>query len=221
VTQPGNWLQNNYSEARTFTVTELLAAVTGVTVNPGSVTGGSNAEGTVHVSSMKPGVTAQVQLTSSLASVQVPQAVSVTPSANGTGSATFPITTGLVPMTRNVSLTATAPGGAASASLTVTGVSLEPMRFNRTELNAGELLEVLLLLDRAPPVDITVVLGSSDARAIGLPGQVVFRAGEQRKTIQVRVAQDLQSALSVTLRAHMLHDTQTTRDQVIQVRPTR
>jgi hypothetical protein len=60
--------------------------------------------------------------------------------------------------TQSASITATAQGGAAAASLTVVGVSLEPMQFVRTELDAGELLDVLLKLDRPPPVDITVVL---------------------------------------------------------------
>jgi hypothetical protein len=219
VTQPGNTLQNNYAEQRQFTVAALLPVVTSVSVNPGSVTGGAGAAGTVHVTSMKPGVTTQVQLASSQAAVQVPQTVSVTPSANGAGSATFPITTGLVLGTQTASVTATTSGGSASTSLTVNGVSLEMLSVDRTVLDAGELLEVLLLLDRAPPVDITVVLGSSNDHVIGLPRQVVFRAGETRKTIAVTVAQDIARSLDVTLRAHTLHDSQTTRNQVIQVRP--
>lgn len=221
VTQPGNSLQNDYSEERTLTVAALLPVVTSVSVSPGSIGGGAGAEGTVHVASMKPGVTAQVQLTSSLAAVQVPQSVSVTSSSSGAGSATFPITTGPVLGTQTASVTATASGGSASTSLTVVGVSLEPLSVNRTVLDGGELLEVLLLLDRAPPVDITVVLGSSDDRVIGLPRQVVFRAGQTRMKLSVTVARDLASALDVTLRAHTLHDSQTTRSQVIQVRPRR
>jgi hypothetical protein len=221
VTQPGNSLQNDYSEQRTLSVAALLPVVTSVSVSPGSVTGGAGAEGTVHVASMKPGVTAQVQLASNHAAVLVPQSVSVTSSSSGAGSATFPITTGLVLGTQTASVTATTASGSASTSLTVTGVSLELLSVNRTVLDAGELLEVLLLLDRAPPVDITVVLGSSHDRVIGLPRQVVFRAGQTRMTVSATVAQDLATVLDVTLHAHTLHDSQTSRNQVIQVRPRR
>jgi hypothetical protein len=221
VTQPSGSLRNDHSDERSFTVAELLPVVAALTVEPGSVTGGAGAQGSVQVTSLKPGASVEVQLAASQTSVQVPPAVTVTASGNGTGSATFPITTSLVPITRTVTLTAAAAGGTASAAMTVVGIALEPLRFNRTELEAGELLEVRLLLDRPPPVSITVVLESSDARALGVPGEVVFRAGEQQKTIAVRIARDLDRELAVTLRAHTLHDAQTRRDQVIQLRPPR
>jgi hypothetical protein len=220
VTQPAGALQNDHSESRNIAVGELLPVVTGVTVSPGSVTSGASATGTVQVSSLKPNATVQVQLASNRAAAQVPQSVSVT-SSGSTGSATFPITTQLVPGTQTASITATAAGGSAAASLTVVSVSLEPMQFLRTELDAGELLEVLLKLDRPPPIDITVVLESSDARAIGVPRQVVFRAGQQQQTLKLNVSADVASALAVTLRAHAAHDTGAVRDQVIQVRPKR
>jgi hypothetical protein len=214
VTQPAGSLQNDHSEARTFTVGELLPVVTGVSVSPASVTSGASATGTVQLSSLKP------KLASNRAAAEVPQSVTVT-SSGSTGSATFPITTQLIVGTQTASITATAQGGAAAASLTVVGVSLEPMQFVRTELDAGELLEVLLKLDRAPPVDITVLLESSDARAIGVPRQVAFRAGQLQQTLRLNVSADVASELLVTLRAHAAHDAGATRDQVIRVRPKR
>ncbi|CAN5698798.1 hypothetical protein BH23GEM9_BH23GEM9_19770 [soil metagenome] len=220
VTQPAGALQNDHGESRTFTVSELLPVVTGVSVSPGSVTSGASATGTVQVSSLKPNITVQVQLASNRTAAEVPQSVAVT-SSRSTGSATFPITTHLVPGTQTASITATAAGGAASASLTVVGPSLEPMQFVRTELNAGDLLDVLLKLDRPPRVDITVVLESSDARAIGVPRQVVFRAGQQEQTLRLTVSADVVRELAVTLRAYSAHDGGVLRDQVIRVLPKR
>jgi hypothetical protein len=93
------------------------ASLSSVTVSPSSVTGGSNATGTVRLSSAAPTGGFSVTLSSSNGTATVPAGVTV---PAGATSATFPITTSAVTSSTPVTITASADGVARTATLTVT-----------------------------------------------------------------------------------------------------
>jgi DnaJ-class molecular chaperone len=94
----------------------VVASLSGVSVSPASVTGGTSATGTVTLSSAAPSGGASVTLSSSGASASVPASVTV---AAGATSATFAVTTTSVASNTTVTLTATYSGVSRTASLTV------------------------------------------------------------------------------------------------------
>jgi hypothetical protein len=107
------------SQSATFTVVppSLKRLDIGTGIGPQSVTGGGTITGTVLLNGRAPAGGAVVALTSSDATAaSVPTSVTV---PEGAPSISFSITTGAVPASTNVSLTASWKGQSVSASLTV------------------------------------------------------------------------------------------------------
>jgi hypothetical protein len=92
-------------------------ALSSVTLNPTSVTGGTSSTGTVTLSGAAPGGGAVVSLSSSSSAATVPTSVSV---AAGSTSATFTASTGTVTASTPITITATYAGASKTAALTVT-----------------------------------------------------------------------------------------------------
>jgi hypothetical protein len=93
--------------------------ISALTLNPGSVFGGSAATGTVTLSA-RPQTATTVQLTSSSAAATVPASVTV---ASGASTANFTINTKQVSSTTTATITASANGSARSAALTINAVA--------------------------------------------------------------------------------------------------
>lgn len=91
-------------------------AVSAVSVNPASVTGGSPATGTVTLTAAAPAGGASVTLSSSRAAATVPASVTV---AAGATTATFTVSTTTVSAATTASITATYGGASRTATLTV------------------------------------------------------------------------------------------------------
>ena len=94
----------------------VLPVLSSVTLNPGTVTGGSASTGTVTLSGAAPSGGAMVNLTSSSTSATVPSSVTV---VAGATSATFPVNTSAVTASTPVTLSASFSGVTVTASLTV------------------------------------------------------------------------------------------------------
>jgi hypothetical protein len=92
-----------------------IPTITALTLNPGSVSGGSAATGTVTLSARAQTATT-VQLTSSNAAATVPASVTV---ASGASTANFTINTTQVAATTAATITGSLNGSARSASLTI------------------------------------------------------------------------------------------------------
>jgi len=92
-------------------------ALSSVTLNPTSVTGGSSSTGTVTLSGAAPSYGATVDLLSSASAAKVPASVTV---AAGAGSATFTVNTTAVTTSTPVTITTSYAGATKTASLTVT-----------------------------------------------------------------------------------------------------
>ena len=220
VDQPPPGLPNDHEETRTFRVTAPLPRVVSVVVAPATVIGGATAQGTLQVEDMAPGSSVQVGLQSNDVSlVQVPASVSVAAGPDGRGTATFPVSTVLLPVDRNVAIIATGAGGSATGTLFVGGLILEGMMVDRDLLLVGEPVQVEIGFNRAAPVDIVIQLESSDARALGVPAQVILPRGQQSVTVPLRATTTLTEETPVTLRARLAHDPQRTMEQVLRVRP--
>jgi hypothetical protein len=103
----------------TLTVTPPAApaALSALSVNPTSVTGGTSSQGTVTLTSAAPVGGFAVTLSSSSTAAAVPASVSV---AQGATSATFTISTSAVTASTPVTITASAGGVTRTATLTVT-----------------------------------------------------------------------------------------------------
>jgi len=222
VSQPHPGLRTDHKEERTFNVLPPQPRVTSVSVSPELVIGGTSAQGTVQVSDMAPSGTVQVSLQSHDPSlVQVPATVSVTAGTGGGGIATFPVSTVLLPVDRNVTITASAPGGSASGALFVGGVILEGILVDRDVLNLGEPIQVELRFERAAPFDVTIRLESSDARALGVPPEVILPRGQRSVTVPLRATTELSRETPVTLRARLAQDPVKIMEREVVVLPRR
>jgi FG-GAP-like repeat len=93
------------------------ASLSSVAVSPSSVAGGSNATGTVRLTSAAPTGGFAVSLSSSSGTATVPASATV---PGGATSTTFPITTSAVASSTPVTITASAGGVVRTATLTVT-----------------------------------------------------------------------------------------------------
>ncbi|MEY2583530.1 MAG: hypothetical protein QOE09_3379 [Ilumatobacteraceae bacterium] len=127
------------------------AALSAVSVNPTSVSGGSSAQGTVTLTAAAPAGGYSVTLSSSTADATVPTSVSVT---QGATIVTFAITTTAVTTSTTVTITATAGGSTRTAGLTVTPASQGATLTVTATGRSGERVT-------SSPAGISVAVGSS------------------------------------------------------------
>jgi hypothetical protein len=187
----------------TTTITRNLT-IKGVTftmsANPNSVIGGAtNITGTVTLALNAPAGGVLVSLTSSApGAASVPASVLV---PAGTKIATFPITTHVVAVTQNVTITGqTQPGTTASVIVQIRAISLASLTFNPTYVKGGTFTHVQVALDApAPAGGATVNLVSSRPTILN-PGPIFIPAGQtQSAVITVPVGRVNQTvAVSVT-----------------------
>jgi hypothetical protein len=154
----------------------VTPAVTGIVVQPSSVTGGNSAQATVTLSTAAPAGGAAVQLTSSNTSLAtVPASVTV---PAGATSATVPVTTAAVTTARSVVLTAAAGGASASATL-----SLSPAQSSTTATltvtasgRSGESV-------RSTPSGLTVAVGSTGSATFAVGTSITLSVTNGRDAI--------------------------------------
>jgi uncharacterized repeat protein (TIGR03803 family) len=175
-----------------------------LTLNPTSVTGGSNSTGTVTLTGAAPSGGASVTLTSSNTSVAtVPSSVTV-PASNTT--AAFTVSTSGVSSNTNVTITGNYGGTQRSATLTVTpgssSVTLSSLTLNPTSVNGGNnSTGTVTLTGAAPSGGATVSLSSSNTSVATVPSTVTVSAGNTSATFTAttqRVSSNTNVVISAT-----------------------
>lgn len=155
------------------------AALSSLSLQAGSVTGGAATSGTVLLTAAAPAGGATVALASSHGAVAgVPASVAV---AEGASSASFNISTSAVASATTVTLSASWLGVTRSATLTVqpaAAVSLQALALSSTRVAGGSSLGGSVRLSGpAPAGGVAVALRSSAAALARVPGQVLVPAG--------------------------------------------
>lgn len=162
------------SATLTVTPPAAPAALSTVSVNPTSVTGGASSQGTVTLTSAAPAGGFAVSLSSSnTAAATVPANVSV---AQGQTSATFTIPTSGVTAPTPVTITASAGGVARTATLTVTPQAPTATLTVTATGRSGERVT-------SSPAGINVSVGSSGSAAFATGTAITLRATNDRDVI--------------------------------------
>ncbi len=184
--------------------------VSSVSLNPASVQGGSNSQGTVTLSSAAPSGGSVVSLSSSSLSASVPGSVTV---AAGSTSAAFTVTTTTVTTTTTAVITAALGSSSQQASLTITpasgSVSLSALSLSPTSVSGGNSSTGTVTLSAAAPSGgATVSLSSSNTSVATVPSSVTVQAGQTRTSFTVRT-QRVSSNTSVVISATYAGTTKT------------
>jgi trimeric autotransporter adhesin len=162
--------------------------ITGVTLSPNPVTGGSPSTGTVTISSPAGPGGVQVTLSSDNGSATVPTTLTI-PAGQSTGS--FTVTTTPVAMTTTADITASSGGSTGSAALTINpggsgggpmiaGISVSPNPVTGGSPSTG----TVTLSAPAGPGGVTVTLGSNNGAAM-VPASITIPAGQTSGTFPV------------------------------------
>lgn len=147
----------------TFTAHPLTSStVSGVSLNPSSVTGGASSTGTVTLTSAAPTGGASVALASSnTAAATAPTSVTV---PAGTTSATFTVTSGTVSASTSVTISATFGGVTRSAVLTVSPATpADTVAIQRVEYDADRDRLQVEATGTNPTATLRVFVTSTDA----------------------------------------------------------
>ena len=177
--------------------------LTGLTLNPATVVGGSNSTGTVGLSAPAASATT-VTLTRSSAVATVPASVTI---AAGSSSASFTITTTAVNASTAVIISASSGGTAVSATLTVTPAAppgapaLSSLTLNPTSVSGGSTSTGIVSLSGAAPLATTVTLSSSNVNVAGVPASVTIAAGATSASFTVTTATAVPASSTVTITA--------------------
>ncbi len=168
---------NAVSKNAVLTVTPTPAALSSVSVNPASLTGGTSSTGIVTLSAPAPGSGALVKLTSGSASVTVPDAVTI---SAGDTTATFAINSAAVKTATAATITAKYSSSSIDAGITLLPapvVSISSLTVSSTIVTSGtSLTGTITLTGAAPTGGVTVSLTSSDI-AGSVPASVIVPSG--------------------------------------------
>ena len=176
------------SRTASLTVTPPTATLSSLTLNPTSVTGGTQSStGTVTLSGPSPSGGAVVSLASSNPSVAaVPASVTV---PAGASSASFTVTTSAVVASTAVTISASYGGASRTASLTVTPptATLSSLTLNPTSVVGGTQSSTgtVTLSGPAPSGGAVVSLSSSNPSAAAVPAGVTVPAGASTASFAV------------------------------------
>ena len=160
-----------------LTVAPTPAALSSLTLNQTSITGGSSAQGTVNLSGPAGAGGVSVSLASNSAAANVPPSV-VVPA--GSTSATFTVNTTLVSSSTSVSLSASYSGITRTATLTVLPISvnLSTLTLNPSLISGGGTSQGIVTLDGAAPGGGAVVLlSSSKSGKASAPANITIAQG--------------------------------------------
>ena len=165
-------------------------AVSSLTLNPASVTGGNSSTGTVTFSASAPSGGTVVTLSSGNSSTAtVPSSVTV---GAGSTSASFTLSTQPVTSTTSAVITATLGSSSKQATLTIsppapaTAVSLSSLTLNPTTVRGGDSSQgTVILSGAAPSGGVVVTLATSDSAMAMVPASVTVPAGQSSASFKV------------------------------------
>jgi hypothetical protein len=151
------------------------AALSSVSVNPASVTGGNPSAGTIALTAPAPAGGAVATLSSNSAAASVPASVTIAQGSSGT----FPIATSAVASTITATITATYNGVAKTATLTLAAppppVSLQSVAIFPSSVTGGSPAQATVILTGPTPTSFGVTITGSGP--LTLPSAVTVQAG--------------------------------------------
>jgi hypothetical protein len=186
-----------FSNSRRFTAqaasTPTTASLSGVSVSPTSVVGGTTAQGTITLTGGAPSGGAVVTLSSANTSVvSVPASVTV---AAGASSVTFSIGTSAVAANTGVTITATYGGVSRTTTLTVTPAStptpasLSAVSVSPSSVVGGTTAQgTITLTGGAPSGGAVVTLSSANTSVVSVPASVNVAAGVSSANFSVNTS---------------------------------
>ena len=170
--------------ARTATGTLTVTApqLTGLTVRPVSVPGGTSSNGTVTLSSAAPVGGVTVALSSSSSKAGVPATVTI---VEGATSAQFTVTTVGVAAPVSAVITGTLNGISATDTLTVTAPTVVSVTLDPTTVPGGRTSTGTVNIGYAAPAGGVVVSLASSNAAASVPASVTVAEGATKATFTV------------------------------------
>jgi hypothetical protein len=168
-----------------YNPTVATPALSSVSVNPASVTGGQSATGTVSLTSAAPAGGVSVNLSSANSAASVPTSASV---AGGAATANFPVTTNTVTAITSGNISASYNGVTKSTTLTVNPAppvtaALATLSLKPTSVRGGDsAVGTVTLTAPAPTGGFQVNLSSSVPTKASVPATVTIASGSQSAT---------------------------------------
>jgi hypothetical protein len=158
-------------------------ALSSVSVNPSSVTGGQSITGTVSVSGPAPAGGASVSLSSASSAADVPPTVTVP--ANAT-SVNFSVSTAAVGATTMGNITASFSGVTKTVNVTIQPAALMSVTLNPSNILGGSTaVGKVTLTGPAPASGIVVTLTSSQSAKAKAPSKLIIPSGARSATFDV------------------------------------
>jgi hypothetical protein len=160
-----------------------LTALSSVSVNPSSVTGGQSITGTVSISGPAPTGGASVSLSSASSAASVPPTVTVP--ANVT-SVNFSVSTAAVGATTMGNITASFSGVTKTVNVTIQPAALMSLSLNPSMVSGGSTaVGKVTLTGPAPASGIVVTLTSSQSAKAKAPSKLIIPSGARSATFDV------------------------------------
>ena len=176
-------------------------ALSSLSLNPSTVTGGTASVGTVTLSGPAPSGGVVVSLSDNSSSASVPASVTV---PGGSNSATFTITTYLVYSPRSVTISAVYGGVTRTATLTVTAASasvqLSSLSLSPATVKGGTASQGTVTLNSPAPSGGVVVSLSDNSSSASVPASVTVPGGSSSAKFTITTYR-VYSSRSVTISA--------------------
>jgi hypothetical protein len=162
------------TKSATLTVNVPALALASVTLNPTSVTGGTNATGTVTLTGTAPAAITLPLTNSDTADVTVPASVNI---AAGAKSATFTATTKPQAAIASATIGATYGGVNKSATITVKAPVLSTLALSPASVAGGNAVTATVAMSGTVVVATTVTLTSSNTAVATIPASITVAPG--------------------------------------------
>lgn len=203
------------STTKTATLTVTSVALTGLSITPNPVAGGSTATGVVTLNGAAPNSGIVVSLSCSGTAASVPATVTI---PSGSTSARFFVSTSLVKSPKSVNITASAGGVTLTTSLTIDPPTLQTFSLSPTSVVGGSettVNGVVSFNGALSSGQVTVALTSSNPSIASVPATVTLSTGATTATFTVS-HKPVKSSQSVTITASYGGNVQT---EVLTVMP--
>lgn len=176
------------------------SGLSGLTISPSTVEGGAaNATGTVSMIGLAPSGGFAVQLSGGDSNITYPTTVTI---PQGSGSATFTITTRAVASSTPETLTATDGTNTKAATLTLTSTPISTLTVTPSSVvGSANVTGTVTLVRNAPASGVTVALSGGDS-SISYPATVAVAGGARTATFVIttsRVATNTPESISATV----------------------
>jgi hypothetical protein len=158
------------------------AALSSLTMNPTSVTGGTSSTGTVTLSAPAPAGGLTVSLSDNSSSTSTPASVTV---AAGATTATFTVSTSAVGSQTTVTISGTFNGVTKSATLTLNPPALKSFTLNPTTVVGGASSTATVTLTGPAPSGGAFITLSDNSAATQTPASVTVQSGATTATVSI------------------------------------